>query len=153
MDPIFRYTAHFIERLVLLLETRRVPFVIHPIRKADNALPIEITFLTFFFKMSHNGQYYMKKLSKSHLQGALNLLILVSANRWLTVNPRCTGNSQMAFVDRGVQLGQHPGRQLDKHAESKRHSTAAMHYSHLRVMPQILMCINSFRHRIKLHKF
>ena len=35
----------------------------------------------------------------------------------------------MAFVDRGVQLGQHPGRQLDKHAESKRHSTAAMHYS------------------------
>ena len=35
----------------------------------------------------------------------------------------------MAFVDRGVQLGQHPGRQLDKHAESKRHSTSAMHYS------------------------
>ena len=30
-----------------------------------------------------------------------------------------TGNSQMAFVDRGVQFGQHPGRQLDKHAESK----------------------------------
>ena len=35
----------------------------------------------------------------------------------------------MAFVDKGVQLGQHPGHQLDKHAESKRHSTAAMHYS------------------------
>ena len=35
----------------------------------------------------------------------------------------------MAFVDRRVQLGQHPGRQLDKHAESKRHSTAAMRYS------------------------
>ena len=35
----------------------------------------------------------------------------------------------MAFVDIGVQLGQHPGRQLDKHAESKRHSTSAMRYS------------------------
>ena len=35
----------------------------------------------------------------------------------------------MAFVDREVQLGQHPGRQLDKHAEGKRHSTDAMHYS------------------------
>ena len=33
-------------------------------RKADNALPIEITFPTFSFKMSHNGQYYLKKLEK-----------------------------------------------------------------------------------------
>ena len=121
MDPFFRYVAHFIERLVLLLETSRMPIVFHPIRKANNALSIEIAFLTFFFKMSHNGQYYLKKLSKK-------LLIFVSANRWLTVNPRGPGNSQMAFVDRGVQLGQHPVRQLDKHAESKRHSTAAMHY-------------------------
>ena len=59
----------------------------------------------------------------------------------------------MAFADRGVQLGQHPGRQLDKHAERKRHSTAAMHLMITLGLPQILMCINSFRHRIKLHKF
>ena len=74
MDPNFRYVAHFIERLVLLLETSRIPIVFHPIRNADNALPIEIAFLIFFFKMSHNGQYYLKKLSKKPPPGCAKLI-------------------------------------------------------------------------------
>ena len=65
MDPIFRYVTHFIERLVPVLKTSHIPIVFHPVRKADNVFTIEIAFLTFFFKNSHNGQYYLKKLSKN----------------------------------------------------------------------------------------
>ena len=280
MDPIFRYMAHFIERLVPVLETSRIPIVFHPIRKAGNALPIVIAFPTFSFKMSHNGQYYLKKLSKKPPPGCAKLTnfgfgkqvvdcqpsppkisksgdkqidsattseqlghkldvnnntqlallcteaaskddessakgnnpwsFMLPANQTKETNVQCqgqnetiqsgspqistcaiqteqspllnsemasvssclspkydgrklfsdlkweqtytwlyyscskngylckicelfstesTGNSQIAFVDRGVQFGQHPGRQLDKHAESKRHCTAAMRYS------------------------
>ena len=151
MDPIFR-CCQFYRALSSITGNQLHSDCISSNQKSRPTMHsgLKSLFLLSFSKCPQRPILLEKNFQKSHLQGALNLLILVSANRWLTVNPRRPGNSQIAFVDIGVQLGQHPSRQLDKHAESKRHSTAAMHFSQF---ASNIMCRNSFRHRIKLHKF
>lgn len=39
-------------------------------------------------------------------------------------------DGQTEYIDKGVQLGTHPTRKLEKHADSQKHKTAVSKYSH-----------------------